>query len=883
MNRISTLYQSIIIVLTILLCDACSTQKNTGTTRAYHNLTAHYNVLFNGSESFKKGLKKVDETFKDDYSRILPVFKYGNKDVASAVSSDMDVTIKKVSKMISLHSIKAKPKVKKGEHLTPEEKEFYNKNEFNKWVDQGYILMGKAYVYKTEYIKAFETFDFVARDFPKEHSHYEALIWLARIHAENEEYREAELAITSLETDKKFPKKLLLSLYETSADVALKQNQYEKGIKSLEKALNLVHKRKLKIRYTYILAQLYQQTEQLKKATEMYMRVIRKNPPYEMTFNARINLASSVEAGSKNNRYIKDQLKKMLRNDKNKEYQDQIYFALGNIEMKEGNRDKAIENYKQSVKVSTNNNAQKALSCLTLADLYYVDKNYVPAQVYYDSTLLYIADNYPGLSSLKTKAKSLTRLVTNLNTITLEDSLQRIAKLPEAQRMKLIDNIISDLRKKEAEAQIEEQQRLQDYYANQNRKALTQGTQNQNQAKWYFYNPVSVDQGIKDFQLRWGKRRLEDNWRRRNKGITGFGNDNEATAADGKKQESEKKKVQDNKSREYYTQNIPVNDSMIKASTVRIIDGYYYGGQVYRSELKDYPQAIVLYEKMLERFPDNVYQIPVCYQLYTMYSEAKNTAKANYYKNLILTKSPESNYAKLLTDPNFYKQMMEKEKEADRSYEQSYDLYKAGNYQQVISNSQQALNQYKNDPVRPKFALLRAMAIGKTSDRMTFRNELNQVIANYPKNEVSTYAKEIIAYMNVANPETKQKEDLKVAEVIYLMQEKTTYYFALLVEKEEDVNQLVFDIINFNLDNFSTEKLEINNEEFGKKYKIVTVRSFSDKDKAMTYFKALNPTVLKNIKKQTKTTFIISPANYQTLQKQDSFDGYQQFFKLHFQ
>jgi hypothetical protein len=266
-----------------------------------------------------------------------------------------------------------------------------------------------------------------------------------------------------------------------------------------------------------------------------------------------------------------------------------------------------------------------------------------------------------------------------------------------------------------------------------------------------------------------------------------------------------------------------------------------------------------------------------------MYSEAKNTAKANYYKNLILTKSPESNYAKLLTDPNFYKQMMEKEKEADRFYEQSYDFYKAGNYQQVITNSQQALNQYKNDPVRPKFALLRAMAIGKTSDRMTFRNELNQVIANYPKNEVSTYAKEIIAYLNVSNPETKQKEDLKVAEVIYITQEKTTYYFALLVEKEEDVNQLVFDIINFNLDNFSTEKLEINNEKFGKKYKIVTVRSFSDKDKAMTYFKALNPTVLKNVKKQTKITFIISPANYQTLQKQDSFDGYQQFFKLHFQ
>lgn len=881
MNRISTLYRSTIIVLAIFLC-ACTTQKNTSLTRGYHDLTAHYNVLFNGGESFKKGLKKVDETFKDDYSRILPVFKYGNKDVAGAVSSDMDVAIKKVSKMVSMHSIKVKPKVKKGEHLTPEEKEFYNKNEFNKWIDDGYLLMGKAYMYKTEYTRALETFDFITREFPKETSHYEALIWMARIHAENEEYREAELGVTSLEGDKKFPKKLLLELYETSADLALKQNQYDKALKSLDKALKLVHKRKLKIRYTYILAQLYQQTKQFKKATEMYTKVIRKNPPYEMTFNARINLASSVEEGSKNNRYIKDQLRKMLHNDKNKEYQDQIYFALGNIDMKEGNREKGIENYKQSVKVSTNNNSQKALSCLTLANLYYGDKNYVPAQVYYDSTLLYIADNYPDINTLKAKAKSLNRLVLNLNTITLEDSLQRIAKLPEGQRMKLIDNIISDLRKKEAEAQIEEQQRLQDYYANQSRRNMTAAGAS-TQTKWYFYNPVSVDQGMKDFQLRWGKRRLEDNWRRRNKGIGSFGSETAENELDTKKLENEKKKTQDNKSREYYTQNIPLTDSMVKASTRSIIEAYYNGGQVYRSELVDLPQAIALYEKMVERFPDNIYILSVYYQLYLMFTDLKNSAKASYYKNLILSKGPESNYAKLLTDPNYYKQLLEKEKESDRFYAQSYDLYKVGNYQQVITNSQQALNQYKNDPVRPKFALLKAMAIGKTSDRMAFRNELNQVISNYPKSDVSAYAKEIIAYLNVSSPETKQKEDLKVAEVIYLTEEKTTYYFALLVEKEEDVNQLVFDIINFNLDNFSNEKLEINNEDFSKKYKIITVRSFADKDKAMNYYKAIAPTVVKNVKKQTKNTFIISPANYQTLQKQESFDSYQQFFNIHFQ
>ena len=285
---------------------------------------------------------------------------------------------------------------------------------------------------------------------------------------------------------------------------------------------------------------------------------------------------------------------------------------------------------------------------------------------------------------------------------------------------------------------------------------------------------------------------------------------------------------------------------------------------------------------MLEHYPDNIYNVAVYYQLYIMYNETKNSAKAAYYKNLILTKHSESTYAKLLNDPNYYKQLLDKEKEADRFYEQSYNLYNTGNYRQVIQNAQLASNQYKNDPVIPKFALLKAMAIGKTSDKITFRNELNQIISAYPKNEVSAYAKEIIAYLNIANPETKRQEDLKIAEVTYSTDEKTPFFFALLVERTEDVNQLVFDVINFNLDNYSSEKLEINNEDFAKNYKIITVRSLRNKDMAMKYYNAIAPIILKNVKKQTKITLIISPVNYQILLKQDSFDGYVQFFKIHF-
>jgi tetratricopeptide (TPR) repeat protein len=868
--------------LLFILISSCSTQKNTLISRTYHNITAKYNVFFNGNESYKKGIKKVEESSMDDYSRILPVFIYGNKEMATSIAPDMDVAIKKSSKLITLHSIKAKPSVKKGRKMTPQEKENYNRNEFNNWVDDAYLLVGKSHMYKQDYDNAENTFIFISREFPKEPSRYEAQLWLARVYSQTKDFSDAENIIGTLQTDKKFPKKYKRDLYTTVADLNLKQERYLPAIKSLESAIPLVHRKKFKLRYMFILAQLYQQTGQSEKASETYLQIIKKNPPYEMTFNARINLAGSIEAGSSNRLGIKKQLEKMLRDNKNSDFRDQIYYALGNIEMKEEHRAEAIEYYKKSVQYSTKNNDQKALSCLTLANLFYADKTYVSAQAYYDSTLLYIDPDYPGIADYKVKATKLNHLVENLNTINREDSLQRIAKLPEASRMKVIDNIISDLRTKEADAQLAESQRLQDYYANQSFQSAASSDKSA-QAKWYFYNPASVTQGMKSFQLRWGKRKLEDNWRRRNKSLTTgepaevAGNENNT--------DKDKKKPLDNKSREYYLQNLPLTDSLMKASYKRAMEAYYNGGMVYRNDLNDIAQAISLYEKMIERFPENEFIQPVCYQLYSMYKETKNEAKAAYYRNLILTRYPESTFAKVMSDPNFYKQILEKEKEADRFYEQTYNLYNDGNYSQVIANAQSAGNQYPNNPILSKFALLKAMAVGKSSDKLAFRNELNQVIAKYPKDEVSNQAKDMLTYLNTYQPETKQQEDIKVAQATYLVEEKSTYYTVLVVDKQEDVNQLIFDLINFNLDHFSSDKLELNNEGLSKKFKAITIRTFPDRDKAMTYFKALSqkPEVLKNIKYSTKQLFVISLANYQILQKQESADSYLQFFKLHFQ
>jgi tetratricopeptide (TPR) repeat protein len=871
----------LIVCFSIIFC-GCSTQKNTIISRSYQNLTAHFNVLFNGNESYKKGIARYDLNYHDDYSRILPVFNYGNKELAQSITSEMDITQKKASKLITLHSIKVKPKMKRGK-LSAKEKEILNTNEFNKWVDDAYLNIGRSNFYLMDYDKSYEAFNFTVKEFPKSYSSYIAQIWISRVYCQKGEYRDAEKVLTLLESDKKFPKKLKLDYYSTVAHVALKQNQYPKATKALEKAIPLVRKRKTKLRFYYILAQLYQQQNRDVEAEAMFAKVIHKHPPYEMTFNAQINRASLVESGSKNSKGVRQKLIKMSRDEKNKDYLDQIYYALGNIEMKDGNTEKAIENYKTSVSVSKNNKDQKALSCLTLADFFYNRKDYVPAQAYYDSTLQNIDPDYPGINTIGARSESLGRLVENLNTISTQDSLLKVSQMTENERIRLIDRIISDLQKKEMETQLAESQRLQDYYRTQNRQTTIPG--GQTSAKWYFYSPVSISQGMKDFQLRWGKRKLEDNWRRRNKATNTFISEEEiAKKQQGPAAEGPEAKPLSNTSREFYTRNLPLNDSLKSVSKNKILNAYYEAGQVYRNELLDLKPSTELYEEMLKRFPESEFKLPVYYQQYSMYKEMNKMGRSDYYKNLILSQYPNSTYARVISDPEYYKEVEKKDKEAERFFEQTYSLYNNGSYNQVIANADEAIKKYPNDKSIPNFELLRALSFGKDSNMLAFRGELNKIIEKYPNHPVAGHAKEVLAYLNTYKPETKQLEDVKKAEVIYVTDECSAYYFVVIMKKTEDLNQISFDIINFNLDNFSNEKLEITREDYGKEYKLLTIRSFDKPEKIKKYYETFisKPDVLKNIKSDYKAIFYISLPNYEKLLKQPDPDSYLQFFRIHF-
>ena len=873
-------------ITALLIVFGCSTEKNTFVTRSYHNITARYNIYFNGYESFNGGVLKLEKQYRDDYTNIIPVFNYSDEKIAQSIASDMDRAINKSTKVITFHSITAKPKTKK-KYLTEKDKAFLQKTEYNKWIDDSYLLMGKSHFYKHDFALSVETFNFLIKRFNDEPSKHEALIWLARAYNEREDFRESEKILTLLQSDVYFPKKLRSSFNATYADFYLKQEEIDKCIPKLELALKYVKKKKNKLRYSFLLAQLYQQNGDIKKASEMYQKVIKKNPPYEMTFNAQMNLASLYQTEKSKGKNIREQLMKMLKDEKNKEFRDQIYYALGQVEMADNNLDKALEYFKMSAAQSVNNDNQKVKSYLTVADIYYEVPEYKLAQAYYDSAVAMIEEDYPDYNLIFNKSEYLSTLVKDLTTIEVEDSLQAMAKMSEADRINKIDAAIQALIAEEnAAKQAQREAMMQNQYDRMNYQ--TDRTNATGQGKnWYFYNTQAVTIGKREFQTKWGARKLEDNWRRSVKRTV---ISEEVTDNQTNQNETNTEKVNlvtDRKKREYYLQYIPVTDSMMEASTNRVIEAYFEAGNIYKNDLEDYKQAESMYKDLNRRFPDNKYYVAAYYELYKLCQQNQDASCAEKYKNIIIGNHPESLYAKVLKNPNYFKELEAEQKKVSNLYEDTYNKFKAGYYAAVISNADRAVREFPDDVLIPKFKFLRAVAIGKTTNPVVFNEELKKFIAEFSESELKPKAEYLLASLSKTDEEVQKiEEQIKIeeqqaaAEELYKYEEGSKYYYLMVVNSQADVNQLNFNVINYNLDNYSESNFETSRGDVGTNYKMVRVFTIKTKKEALSYLKAINQVkdIFKDVNQTELYTFIISENNYQKFIKDGSVEKYMLFY-----
>jgi tetratricopeptide (TPR) repeat protein len=875
-------------VLVLASSASCSVEKNTSLSRNYHNLTSHYNVYFNGNESYKKGLEKARSSVKLDFTSILPVFLYEDDGVHRTVNADMKRAIDKATKVITFHSITAKPKVKEGDQ-SEKDKAFFARNEYNKWVDDSYMLMGKSYMYQGEYFLAMETFKHVLVTFPADEIRFLAMIWLARGHIMINEMREAERILTSLADEDEMPMDDMEPLLTTRAQFELKRESYAAAAAFLDEALNYRRiSKEDKIRYTYILAQLYEKAGENDLALEKYKRVTRYNPPYEMAFNARVSMAEVFTTGSAGSDDLKKLLNKMLRDSKNKEYKDQIYFALGNIAMEEGEHEKAIEYYQLSVSSSIQNQYQKGLSAVTLAEIYYNEPDYPLSAAYYDSAVSFLNTDYPGYRTIQQRAGSLGNLVYYDNTYELQDSLQRLAAMPEEDLLKVIDGIIEQVRQEEEAKRLAEQQAMQDMAYNQTVMMNNpQGSQSTQQGgTWYFYNLNAKSFGQPEFRMKWGDRKLEDNWRRSNKQTVSGGAG--GNGADGDSIEGgENAQIFDNKSREFYLVNIPLTDSAMEVSNGKMEEALYNLGKIYKTELLDFEKSRESFEELVRRFPGSEYMPEVLYTLYELAGIRQDQAGKDRYFNRLTRGYPDSHYAKLLTNPNYINELEEAEMKVTRIYEGIFEKYRKKEYTAVIAGADSALVMYPSDKLAPKFKYIRALSVGAIEGKEAMKVELDSLIAQNPGTDESTQAREIIDYMFEAFPVIKEAEEARVAEEIYTTYDSTQqHYFLLALNGEENVNQVSFELLNFNLDNYNEYDLNIERLSLKDGYNMLVVKTFNSAMAARRYMEAVTrsrDTILAGVPSGHYKLMIISLDNFVILSEQKVHNPYYLFYRKYYE
>jgi hypothetical protein len=874
---IKTLKKYLFFLGPFLILAGCSVEKNTDASRFYNSMTAKYNIYFNGYENYKAGLANIANNHSDDYAELLNVFEYSDPATISLCATDMERAIQKASKLIALKSITARPDIKDNGQLSSKEKTLLEMKEYNQWVDDSYLLIGKARFYKHEFSEASSLFDYCIINANAPEIKSEAAIWSARTNNETGKYNESLRILSEIEVNERTAKYLRAMYFTTSADLYVRQKRYSEAIEPLLRAVDLITGKRTKYRLTFLLAQLYAKTGNGSLATSNFEKVIKMRPPYDVEFYARINIAGVFDVNSMDPGKMKKELEKMLRDTKNVDYQDQIYYALGNMAMREGKEEEAVEYYHKSATAISQNKNQRGRSFLALANYYFDKPDFIRSGMYFDSTVYFLDPAFPEYKEIEDKSQNLNALVSQLNIIQREDSLQKIARMNESQRNVLISSLIAQATREETErksADYNDRYNLGQFYENERR---FQGNIEQ-EGKWYFYNQSAMAFGRTEFRRRWGDRKLEDNWRRSNKArvnITQFGGAEEP----GQEVKDTTAAVSNYKKPEFYLKDLPLTDSLMAISDDKIAIAMMNAGRAYSERLLDQARATETYESLINRYPKSELVPEVLFYLYKV-NKDNNGVKSEVYRQRLLQQFPGSEYARILSDPAYYEKKMAQMKMAEKTYGDAYTAYNEERFNDAITLCADGLQKYPQDQLAPKFQLLHAFAIARTSDERSFKSELNTIIKSWPKTDESRKADEIITYLNQKSPELKVEEDKIIAAELYKKDTTVTHVFALIVNDPAfNINQATFDVISYNIDNYTNKNYRTEGSQSTFKYIIITVSGFSNYTQTLDYYKKFN--IEKNIRNSSgkdMMTFIINLENLKILNKEGNPGRYQLFF-----
>jgi Tfp pilus assembly protein PilF len=766
--------------------------------------------------------------------------------------------------------------------------------EHNKWIDENWITVGKALFYRRDYDKALKNFLFVKRFFKKDPSRYISELWIARIYIEQNKYSEAKLLLDELQEtalsqkkktlkdifkvfkkknpeenqEPKMTKSLQFEIYKTQADLAIKRKQLDDAAFSLSNAVKIVKNKQEKARLYFILGQIYQEKGTVDSAQENYSKALSAAALYEVSFNARLNRAMLG-----NNNKLSKGLDKMLRDGKNAPYKDQIYFAKATLELNRGNDDLGKAYYTSSAFYSTSNKRQKALSYEKLGDLSFNQKSYISAQKYYDSCARFMPEAYPNGEVVKSKAMKLLDLVNSLESAQFEDSVQRIAKMPEKEQTEFLKELIKDIKK--------EQQRLKEAQAAKLLALQQQSNTNQNTSsnKWYFNNSKLKEEGSNEFRKLWGTRENKDDWRRSDKIIF---SDNKAEkdgpAIDSAKVDVAVNQSEDTLSVESLRKGLPLTDSLFEKSIIKEMEALYTSGLLYKELLSEDKLAIAQFEKIFEMNRICLTDLSAAFQLYKL---NENSGLGNQYKDYIIKYYPNSDMANYFKDPDFFTKQKEGRIAAQKEYLALISRYESKEYKVVFDATEQIVSGDRTNALRAEYLLLNVLAAGQlTENKTVIVPKLKNIIEEKPGSPQALRAKEML---DIITKGYSINEALPVAKQgIYSYNDSVPQFLIVLMDEEEDVNDARNDITDFNTKKFKSLKLKVQSKLTLNETGFILISEFASIKLANDYILAYKAGYEQLDQWQNNRIQIITLENLKKLIESSNFELYKEFYDLNY-
>ena len=883
------LIKSCILFFAFVFLGSCSTEKNKVLNREFHNLHAKYNGFFNANEIIKVTYNDFLKTRKEDYNLILPIFPLPDLEQSKNWYAPMDTAYRKCELVIFSHRM---PHAKKGK----------NRNrEWCKYIDDNWMTMGKTRFYKKDLPNALKIFQYIENHYEIEDNYYESVFWQSKVLIEMGAFDEAEEILLNLiikfeeqQLEGKDQEKLsakqkvrlaliykeridyleskeplvseniINKIYPTLSYLYIQKESYKKAIENLEIALENKHKKAFKTRLFFILAQLYH-LENNFKASLYYQKVVERNPDYEMAFQAKINRALSFSGGD--SKAIKSQLLKMLKDDKNIEYFDQIYYALAEISFKNNAEELGKEQLQKSINLSTNNLPQKIKSMKRMGDLFFENSQYITSYFYYDSIQKTSLKAYKNKDQVDKRHKILKKIFNNKTLIEKNDSLFTICSLEPKERTDKIYEVL-DLELTKRAKKLETP-----LLASANIALSSPRSNSQFNQSFFIWDQKMLERGKVEFDKKWGKKILEDNWRRGSKTAM-FLEENEETSLS----------FSNSELFDELSKNLPCDDqNQLKSMKDSTMISLFNLGIIHHYETKNLQLSEKYFKRIVENYQPENQSIASIYELHNIYKSQGRPKKSTEMKELLLSKYPKSKYSKLLLGDENLNDSQKAMKKEQKLYSQLFSLYQAGNYNKVLETCSYKTKDSTN-PLICQYALLKAYSLKKVNDTTYSSRELINTLKLISTQCLGTgFADQAIAVLNDLKIKTSQNL-MKKEKWKFNFSPDTLHYFILIAPKGGfPINKAKNNVADFNLVNFSDLSLKVSNTFLNTSDQMIIVKRFISSKTALDYYLAfkVNNGAISNYKKEK--FFVVSPQNLKELYLEKNTDNYLKFFKEFYQ